>query len=139
MPTALDDVCRNKAAIIERSIRRTLAELEKNPALDDYSHIDAMTLNIERFCQAAIDLAMHIVARDHLGMPQSSGDAFRILFTSGLISEAIAKSMVAMVGFRNVAIHEYQPLDMRVLREIGEGRWKDVVSFCKELGLLIRP
>jgi uncharacterized protein YutE (UPF0331/DUF86 family) len=56
-----------------------------------------------------------------------------------LISEAIAKSMVAMVGFRNVAIHEYQPLDMRVLREIGEGRWKDVVSFCKELGLLIRP
>ncbi len=27
-----------------------------NPNLDNYTHIDAMVLNIERACQAAIDL-----------------------------------------------------------------------------------
>ena len=31
-------------------------------------HLDALTLNVERACQAAIDLAMHVVAAEHLGI-----------------------------------------------------------------------
>jgi uncharacterized protein YutE (UPF0331/DUF86 family) len=139
MPIELDDVCRNKAAIIERAIRRALEEYHRNPGLTDFTHIDAMTLNIERFCQAAIDLAMHLVAREHLGMPQTSADAFKLLLKGNLISENIARSMIAMVGFRNVAIHEYQEMEMAVLRSIGESKWNDVVAYCKELGLQIRP
>jgi hypothetical protein len=34
--------------------------LKANPGLDDYIHVDAMILNIERVCQACIDLAMHL-------------------------------------------------------------------------------
>jgi uncharacterized protein YutE (UPF0331/DUF86 family) len=54
-----------------------------NPALDNYTHIDAMILNIERACQAAIDLAQHLVAEHHLGSPQSSAELFILLKKNG--------------------------------------------------------
>lgn len=71
-----DDILLNKAAIIERCVRRMLEETRSCPRLDDFTHVDALTLNIERACQAAIDMAMHIVADRHLGIPQSTADAF---------------------------------------------------------------
>ena len=134
-----DDVALNKAAIIERCIRRIREEYAAAPDLQNYTHIDAMTLNIERACQACIDLAMHIVAGQHLGMPQSSSDAFRLLTESGLISPETKKAMRTMTGFRNIAIHQYEELDLGVLRFIAEEAWNDLVTFCRELGLKINP
>ena len=54
MPIKPDDVIYNKAAIIERSLRRMKEEYSADPDLTNYTHIDAMILNIERACQAAI-------------------------------------------------------------------------------------
>ncbi|AEJ20414.1 type VII toxin-antitoxin system HepT family RNase toxin [Gracilinema caldarium] len=135
----VDDVMLNKAAIIERSIRRALEEFQQDPTLTKFTHIDALTLNIERACQAAIDLAIHICSVSHLGIPQTSADAFRILEKSQILSKETAKAMVAMVGFRNVAIHEYQQMDMAVLRSIAEEGWKSLVHYVAELGMVIRP
>jgi len=137
MPINPDDVAFNKAAIIERCIRRIHEEYRADPELQDYTHIDALTLNIERACQAAIDLAMHIVASYHLGMPQSSGDAFTLLRQANLISSETEQAMRAMTGFRNIAIHQYQEVDMGVLRHISETAWADLQSFCQALGLRI--
>ena len=139
MPIKPDDVCLNKAAIVERSIRRLREEYAFDPRLTNYTHIDALTLNIERACQAAIDLALHLVAREHLGMPQNSADAFKLLRKAELITEQSALAMVAMTGFRNVAVHEYQGLDLNVIRSIAEEHWKSLVTFCAEVGLRIQP
>ena len=139
MPTASDDVAVNKAAIIERSIKRILEEHASDPLLVNYSHIDALTLNIERACQAAIDLAFHLCTQQKLGMPQTSADAFRLLERSALIRKETARTMTAMVGFRNIAIHEYQILDMDVLRAIADGGWRSLVEYLEELGLRIQP
>ena len=40
-----DDICLNKAAIIERALRRIQEEFSLDPSLVNYTHIDAMTLN----------------------------------------------------------------------------------------------
>lgn len=45
-----------------------LEEMRACPRLDDFNHVDALTLNIERGCRAAIDMAMHVVADRHLGV-----------------------------------------------------------------------
>jgi len=137
MPIHVDDICLNKAAIIERSIRRLRAEYQANPQLDNFTHIDAMTLNIERACRAAIDLAMHLIARDRLGMPQTSAESFRLLHQAGYISKEIVGRMTAMTGFRNIAIHEYQVLDMSVLHRIAQTRWRSLVDFCAALAMTI--
>jgi len=129
MAIPIDDIFLTKAAIIERALRRMKQEYLANPELDNYTHIDAMTLNVERACQAAIDLAMHIVARDHLGLPQSSAEAFRLMREAGYITEDIRKNMAVMTGFRNIAIHEYQQMDMSILRHIAESRWQSLVDY----------
>lgn len=135
MPTKPDNILLNKAAIIERSLNRMKEEYSYNPQLDNFTHIDAMILNIERACQASIDLAQHLVAENHLGMPQTSADAFILLEKSKIISKDITKAMINMTGFRNIVIHEYQEIDMNILRAIAENEYKSIIEFCRELGV----
>src|SRR6056297_3873978 len=101
VPEAPDNIILNKAAIIERSLNRILEEYAQNPELDNYTHIDAMVLNIERACQAAIDAAQHLIARDHLGVPQTSAEAFDLLYKNKILGPSTSKAMIGMTGFRN--------------------------------------
>jgi uncharacterized protein YutE (UPF0331/DUF86 family) len=139
MPIPPDDVVLNKGAIIERSIRRLREEYAADPTLQNFTHIDALTLNLERACQAAIDMAMHLVASHHLGMPQSSADAFRVLAQAGLISQESCRAMMAMTGFRNIAIHAYQEMNMDILKKIVTEEWQSLVVFARECGLVLKP
>jgi hypothetical protein len=70
----VDDVLLNKAAIIERCLGRAREEYRACPALDNFTHVDAMLLNLERACQAAVDMAMHVIATRRLGVPHWEGD-----------------------------------------------------------------
>ena len=128
----------NKAAIIERCLRRVAEEYGGDPArLNNLTHQDAIVLNLERACQAAIDLAMYVVAEVHLGVPQSSAQAFDLLSQAGRIGPELAKKMRALVGFRNVAVDQYQQLNLDILRHVIEkGRW-DLVEFCTALDLRV--
>ena len=137
MPIQPDDITYNKASIMERCIRRIKEEHSKSPDLSDPSHIDAMTLNIERACQAAIDLAMHLIAQNHLGIPQGSAEAFDLLKKADLIDKSLCHSLRAMTGFRNVAIHEYQELDLEILHYIAKDGYRDFIRFCSVQGISI--
>ena len=139
MPIALDDICFNKAAIMERCLVRVFEEARLDPELKNWTHIDALVMNLERACQAAIDLAMHLVSRDRLGMPQTSAEAFQLLQTKGLLSLAVTQSLASMVGFRNVAVHAYQSLNLLIVKTIVDEDWKVFVDFAKELGLRVEP
>ncbi|MCE9629928.1 MAG: DUF86 domain-containing protein [Planctomycetia bacterium] len=139
MPTPPDDILLNKAAVIERCIRRIREEAASSPLFDDFTHVDALTLNIERACQAAIDMAMHVVAERHLGVPQSMADAFVLLERTGSIEASLSASLQGMVGFRNVAVHQYEEMDMGVLRWVVESGHRDWIRLGKALGVSIQP
>lgn len=133
----MDDILLNKAAIIERCLKRVAEEHVACPKLDNHTHIDAIVLNLEKACQAAIDMAMHSIAKNHLGIPQSSADAFSILSQSNKITKELANKLKAMVGFRNIAVHEYQGLELGVIKFIlNEGKY-DLVEFCSQFGVRI--
>ena len=134
-----DNVSMNKAAIMERCIRRMREEYAADPTLANHTHLDALTLNIERACQAAIDLAMHAVALDHLGMPQSSAESFILLRAARRLDPTLASRLAGMTAFRNIAIHEYQQLDPGIIHFIMREGWKDLVAFCRAFGLTIEP
>ena len=87
-------------------------------------------LNVQRACQAAIDLATHLVQVARIGPPDDSRDAFRRLEASGRLPPALSLRLQAMVGFRNVAVHRYQTLDLKVLRAILDGRLDDLLHFA---------
>lgn len=139
MPIALDDVCFNKASILERCLVRVFEEARFDPELTNWTHVDALVMNLERACQAAIDLAMHLVARDRLGMPQNSAEAFVLLQKKGILSEKTTLALASMVGFRNVAVHAYQSLNLLVVKSIVAHDWVVFVDFAHELGLRVEP
>lgn len=84
---------------------------------------------MQRACETAIDLAQHWVRIRSLGVPASSRDLFTLLAPAHLIDPALAQSLRKMVGFRNVAIHEYQPLDLAILAAIIERELDQVLRF----------
>jgi len=137
MPIQPDGVILNKCAIIERCLLRIEEEYQSDPTLTNYTHLDAMTLNIERACQAAIDSAMHLVSQKKLGIPQNSADAFSKLHKAGILDDSLVVSLRAMCGFRNVAIHEYQEMDMSVLKFVVEKGTDDFKRYCLALGVVI--
>lgn len=134
-----DNISLNKAAIIERCTRRMWQEYAADSSLSNMTHLDALTLNIERACQAAIDLAMHVVSVEHLGMPQSSADSFKLLQQAGKIDKVLAARLTGMTGFRNIAIHQYQDIEPDIVHYIVQEGWQDFVALCLALGLRIKP
>ncbi len=84
-------------------------------------------------------MAMHVVADHHLGVPQRSADAFSLLQRSGLIDLPLARALHGMVGFRNVAIHQYAQLDMNLLRWVIESGYRDWIRLGEALAVVIRP
>lgn len=138
MPIQLDDVSFQKAGIIERTIKRIQEEYSKDTSMGNETYLDALILNIERACQATIDLSLHIISENHLGIPKNSSDGFRILFSNGFITEKIQKAMISMVGFRNIAIHDYREIDKKIISWIATERYKNWILFCGELGIKIK-
>ena len=129
-----NDVVLNKISVIERCKKRILDVYDQKPEnLKDYTKQDSIILNIQRACEACIDLAMHIVAQERLGLPQTSRDAFDILESSSIIDEEIAKRLKAMVGFRNIAVHDYQTINLTILEQIVEKHLEDFTDFTKQI------
>ncbi|HDX9590628.1 TPA: DUF86 domain-containing protein [Bacillus pseudomycoides] len=132
------EVIINKIATIERCIKRIQDVYENNPEnLEDYTKQDSIILNIQRACEASIDLAMHIVASKKLGLPQSSREAFDLLVEANVINKDLSNNLKAMVGFRNIAVHDYQSVNLEIVQKIIEKHLSDFKLFTKEiLGIL---
>jgi len=129
-----DDVALNKLAIIERCLRRVAEEYQGQPArLENFTVQDSIVLNVQRACEAAIDMAMHVVAKRRLGVPQDARSAFELLAVERVIDRELAERMKLMVGFRNIAIHEYQQLQTGILRRILEERLADLPQLARQL------
>ena len=128
----LDDISLNKAQIIERCIQRIGEEYGDDPAnLNNLTRQDSIILNIQRACEAAIALAMHWVAEKGWGIPNSSRDAFELLTEHGVIKLELAGKLKAMVGFRNIAVHDYQKMDLDILQKIITQHLTDLTEFTK--------
>ena len=129
-----NDVILNKISIIERCIKRIHEEYANNPEhLKNFTKQDSIILNLQRACEASIDLAMHIVAEKKLGLPQTSRDAFTLLEAEGIIPSSLSKKMQAMVGFRNIAVHDYQEINLLILQKIIENHLVDFMQFTKTI------
>ena len=108
----VDDVVLNKAATIERCVGRAREEYAAagDAFAQNFSHQDAAILNIQRACEAALDLGHHLIRREKLGVPQSARHVFELLANAGRIDAGLAEALKKMVGYRNIAVHDYQSL-----------------------------
>lgn len=48
----------------------------------------------------------------------------------GIISEELNRKLKAMVGFRNIAVHDYQNIDLDIVKKIIELHLDDMKQFA---------
>lgn len=129
-----NDVILNKINVIERCVKRVREEYGDNPEnLKNITKQDSIILNLQRACEASIDLAMHIIAEKKLGLPQSSREAFTLLETADILPSSLGQKMKAMVGFRDIAVHDYQEINLVILQKIVEIHLLDFMEFTKTI------
>ena len=132
----MNNVVLNKKVSIERCIvqirhyyaQESLVEFKK-----DFMKQDAISINLQRACELAIDMANYTIKSKKLGLPQSSKDSFSILFKSNILEEEISIKMQKMVGFRNVLVHEYQELDLELMVIVIENHLDDILKFANSI------
>ncbi|WP_338432752.1 DUF86 domain-containing protein [Clostridium tyrobutyricum] len=130
----MNDVVLNKISVIERCIKRIKEEYDNNPEnLKNYTKQDSIILNIQRACEVSIDLAMHIISERKFGIPQNSRDAFEILFNNKIIDENLMRELKSMVGFRNIAVHDYQTVNLDIVKAVIENHIDDLKKFSSSI------
>lgn len=135
----MNDSIINKLATIDRCLKRIrdVYALAKENFDTDYTSQDSIILNLQRACEASIDAANIINKQHQTGIPQSSRDSFELLKKAGLISAPLALNLQKMVGLRNVAVHDYQTLNLDIVKHVVEHRLNDFEEFVKAIKGLI--
>ena len=107
-----DDVLLNKAATIERCVARARDEFNADPQTfaTNFTRQDAAILNIQRAC-----------------------DVFALLATAHWLEPELAESMKHMVGFRNIAVHEYQTLQLPITVNIIQSHLGEFLAFSRQM------
>ena len=134
----VSDVLLNKSASIERCVQRVRDEYNKNPASfsTDYTRQDAAILNVQRACEAALDIGQHLIRQHKLGVPQSARDVFHLLEINHWIPADLSERLQHMIGFRNIAVHDYQTLQLPIIIAIIEKHLDDFLIFTR---LILKP
>ena len=132
----MNDVLLAKQQSIERClarVRHAWAQRSTLPFEEDYDKQDIIVLNLQRACEQAIDMANHVVNVKKLGWPRTSAESFDLLARAGIIPASMTANMKAMVGLRNVVVHQYQDLDLDIITAVIRGHLDDLADFARKM------
>ncbi|PKL15949.1 MAG: hypothetical protein CVV49_18765 [Spirochaetae bacterium HGW-Spirochaetae-5] len=116
----------SKVESIQRCIKRVLEEYDNDPAnLENFTKQDSIVLNLQRACELSIDMGNYIISKKSFKTPKTSRDVFEILADNSVIDTSLSVKLQKMTGFRNIAVHDYQRIDLNILKSIIENNIDD--------------
>ena len=132
---AYDKVLMHKAKVIERCVQRAREEhlAAQGHFSTDHTRQDVAVLNLQRACEAALDMAQRIISVNGWGVAEASKELFAILRRKAVINAAMEKTLVNMVGFRKLAVHDYEELNYSIVESIITKDCTDLLSFSKQI------
>lgn len=110
----------------------SLKELEEN--LDKQ---EIIILNLQRAVQNCVDVGNHILLDYSTPTPSTMAETFKYLAENKLISDENAENLSHAVGFRNIAIHQYESINCGILYSIVTSRLDDFKVFATAIEKLI--
>ena len=129
----MNEVLAQKVTSLQRCVaraREARAEAGAN-FRTSYNLQDAAVLNVIRACDTAIDLANMLIRRRRLGIPDESRESFAILSRETAIPADLGERLQKMVGFRNVAVHQYRDLDLDIVETVITRHLDDLLEFAQ--------
>lgn len=119
------------------SLRRALVRVRQwtpTSAAELAASVDAqdiVSLNLQRAVQLCVDIAYHLNAGADRPEPATMADAFLSLRDAGLIDAALAEALRRAVGFRNIAVHQYESMDWQIVFDVATKRVADLEAFAR--------
>lgn len=128
-------VVEEKIAALRRCINRII---EKRPdhvetLTENLDLQDILSVNLERGVQLCVDIGAHIIANSESEAPSTMAETFTILHRLEVISEPVADNMRQAVGFRNIAVHNYQQINWEIVFNICHKKLDSFKQFAKEI------
>ncbi len=128
------EVVTGKIAVIEHCLDRITEVHGARRAELLPADVEDITLhNLQKAIQAAIDLANHVVTAEDYGPPDSQAAVFTLLEKRGIVDPALAVHLRKMVGFRNIAVHEYETVDPAIVEAIVQHHLGDLRAFSRRI------
>jgi len=127
------DIILNKSNKIIHHVGRI--EKKRNVTLEEFlSNLDlqeSILFNLQMGIQNCIDLAAHIISDEELGIAGSTSEMFYILQENDYLDPELTEKMVAVVGFRNLVVHEYGNVDLKQVYQIAHKDINDLSKFIR--------
>jgi uncharacterized protein YutE (UPF0331/DUF86 family) len=125
-------ILQEKLESLARCVRRV--EQKRPPSLDllvaDPDIQDILVLNLGRAVQLCVDIGSHLISATDAPVPQTMGEVFSTLAALGVISDELAARLRAAVGFRNIAVHNYDRVDWAIVFAISTRHLDDFRKFA---------
>lgn len=126
------------------SLRRCLRRIEiKCPAdtatlAADMDLQDIVSLNLSRAVQISVDIGAHLIAGMEVPPPDTMGQTFDLLAQQGVLNNELAISLKKAVGFRNIAVHNYESINWAIVHSIVKYHLADFSEFAKAVAMRLQ-
>lgn len=98
---------------------------------------DIVVLNLERAVQLCVDIAVHLLSETGAPVPDTMAGTFRTLSAQGTLTPSLADKLCKAVGFRNIAVHQYQDINQKILYAVVTEHLQDFRDFAKAVVVLM--
>jgi uncharacterized protein YutE (UPF0331/DUF86 family) len=96
---------------------------------------DIVSLNLSRAVQISVDIGAHLIAGMEVLPPDTMGQTFDLLAQEGVLNIALASSLKKAVGFRNIAVHNYESINWDIVHSIVKYHLADFSEFAKVVSM----
>lgn len=130
--------------VVERkieSLRKCITRVEQRcPAtLDelrtDLDAQDVLVLNLTRSVQLCVDISMHILSTLNQPVPETMGQTFTELAAAAVIDKELAEKLCKAVGFRNIAVHNYEEINWAIVFAIARNKLDNFKQFVIQIDI----
>ena len=120
---------------VERIKERCPEQLDVLEESLDYQ--DIVTLNLTRAVQLCVDIGSHYLSGSTNPPPQTMGETFVQLNKEGVISQELADRMCKAVGFRNIAVHNYDAINWKIVHQVCRHHISDFQDFARVFAIML--
>ncbi len=99
---------------------------------------DIVSLNLSRAVQISVDIGAHLIAGMEVMPPLTMGQTFDILEKEGILNNELASSLKKAVGFRNIAVHNYESINWNIVHSIVKYHLADFSEFAKVVAMRLK-
>lgn len=121
----------NINGLIEFKNRHTLKDIKS-----DKSKEWALRYGFLESLQIVIDISCHLTTKYNLGSPSTYVECIELLKNYKYLDEELSYKLIAMVGLRNILVHEYIAVDINKLYGLLDSV-KDFKEFADKIKSLI--